>query len=136
MSDELARQLMECYQRKHWLETELEDVNARATEIIEQIRGLPYVAGLERHADPAAAQTERFRVPDYVIGEHTYGRATVAEQSARHMTNADGSGTFRLNPVSDSTARMVAPVDCPDTCRELARHIHTADGAVHPVDVS
>jgi len=113
--DAMARALVECYQRKNWLEEELAEVNLRATTIIEQIRALPYTAGLERHAAPADADTERFRVPEYVVGQHTR----------------------RLNPISDSTARMVRPVACPvelgGECAERGRHIHTADGAVHPV---
>lgn len=109
VSDELAQALAECYQRKHWLEQELDVVCERASEIIEQIRAVPYMAGLERHA-PADAVTQRFRVPEYVRRE--------------------------WSAPAQNTEVLVRPVDCPDGCFYGGRHIHTADGAVHPVDLA
>lgn len=91
-TDDLARELVSCYQRRYWLEGELEAVNLRANEIVGQIHAIPY--------EPAGLQ---LRVPGYVS--------------------------------ADTTARMVRPVECPPECYVPFRHIHTADGAVHEVDL-
>lgn len=108
VSDETARALVQCYQRRHWLETELDEVNMIATELVEQIRAAPYVMEVARHASPDEAMTERLRVPEYVTAWRTDDYAT---------------------------AVLSREVDCPVGCVLISRHIHTADGEVHPVDM-
>lgn len=125
--EELGAELAVCVRRKHWLEADLKTVNERAELVVAQLRAMPQAAGLDHHA-PGEAQTERFRVPDYVApGAHAYGRATTATRNERAVYPP-----AVLSP--DVTERLVQPVECPSDCRELMRHIHTADGAVHPVE--
>jgi hypothetical protein len=123
--DQLARELGTCVQRKHWLAEEARVNDERATALVERLKSQPYVA-VPALGYVSAAETERFRIPDYV------------------RRAGPGERTTRFNPEAVAAARshvVTCPNDedgwTPDSgCRELAPHVHTADGAVHPTTLT
>jgi hypothetical protein len=85
------------------------------------------MSGSETYA--STGDIPRVRTPQEMPTE----TLTVAEGlRALRPDRTDGGSTYRLTPISDSTAHMPAILPCLQGCPELHRHVHRIDGSVQP----